>query len=188
LTICFDSFSTHYGKSVDVWSLGVISYILMCGFPPFFSSEKLKEIDYLSCAPFWFFFNSDTDELRNEIRDGKINFPSPFWDKITDAAKSFVRALLTVSEEQRLTAAEALEHEWIVSEIADTKNDDESTTHLLVDPFRDSPELFESLDGLPEIVSTRMQELRTLLEQRLARRPSLQHLRQSGIFRSSEHL
>jgi serine/threonine protein kinase len=161
---------------------------LICGFPPFFSSEKLKEIDYLSCAPFWFFFNSDTNELRNEIRDGKINFPSPFWDKISDSAKCFVRALLTVSEEQRLTAAEALEHEWIVREIAESKEDDESSSHLLVDKFRDSPELFESLDGLPEIVSTRMQELRALLEQRLAHRPSLQHLRQSGIFRSTEHL
>ncbi len=91
-----------------------------------------------------------------------------------------------MSEEQRLTAAEALEHEWIVRDLP--TSDEDETSHLLVDPFRDGPELLDSLDGLPTIVSARMQELRRLLEQQLAQRPSIQKLRQSGIFRSNDQL
>ncbi len=177
-----DYFSTRYGKAVDIWSVGVITYILLCGFPPFFSSNALKDIDYLSCAPFWFFFNSDTKELRDEIRNGQVNFPSPFWDAVSDEAKSFLRALLTVNEEQRLTAEQALQHEWIVS---DCKSKNEAA-HLLVEPFRDGPNLFGSLEGLPEIVAVRVQEVRAMLEERLKERPSIQDLRQSGIFRSFE--
>ena len=62
--------------------LGVITYILLCGFPPFSSSKK------------------DQKELFKKIREGSYSFPRAYWYKISPEAKAFVSALLTVSPEQ----------------------------------------------------------------------------------------
>ena len=117
--------------AVDMWSLGVITYILLCGFPPFFSKKEYKEESYLNNAPFWFFFNDNTEMLRQEILNGKIEFPDPFWGKVSSEglnfhfnltchvtfylAKDFVSGLLRVNRIERLTAEQALKHTWIVN-------------------------------------------------------------------------
>ncbi|KAJ3101925.1 hypothetical protein HDU97_000966 [Phlyctochytrium planicorne] len=83
-----------YGKSVDLWSSGVIFYICLCGFPPF--SEEL--------AP---------PSMSEQIKTGRYNFPSPFWDKISPQAVDLCKKLMTVNPDVRLTAEQALEHEWM---------------------------------------------------------------------------
>ncbi|KAL3812130.1 hypothetical protein ACHAXA_009389 [Cyclostephanos tholiformis] len=83
----------EYTKSCDIWSIGVITYILLCGYPPFYG---------------------DTDnQIFDAVRTAKFDFPSPDWDGISDSAKEFVSALLQRNPTQRPTAARALEHRWI---------------------------------------------------------------------------
>ena len=83
-----------YDKTaVDMWSVGVILYILLCGFPPFYEEEL--------------------PALFDQILKGRYDFPSPWWDNISDSAKQLVRAMLTVDPKKRITAEEALHHPWI---------------------------------------------------------------------------
>jgi len=83
----------EYTKSCDIWSIGVITYILLCGYPPFYG---------------------DTDnQIFDSVRTARFDFPSPDWDGISEAAKDFICALLRKDPSKRLTAAEALQHAWI---------------------------------------------------------------------------
>lgn len=81
-----------YGKAVDVWSIGVISYILLCGYPPFYD-----EIDA---------------NLFAQILKGEFEFDSPYWDEISDSAKDFIRQLMCVNVDKRFTCRQALAHPW----------------------------------------------------------------------------
>jgi len=82
-----------YGKEVDLWSIGVITYFLLAGFPPFMGNTLRDIVE--------------------QIQRGDFNFPSPYWDNITDNAKDFVSKLLVVDKTKRLTSLQALEHPWI---------------------------------------------------------------------------
>jgi len=82
-----------YGKAVDVWSIGVISYILLCGYPPFYDENDAN--------------------LFAQILKGEFEFDSPYWDDISEEAKDFIRSLMCVNVENRLTCHNALEHCWI---------------------------------------------------------------------------
>lgn len=93
-----------YDHEVDVWSLGVILYILLCGFPPF--------------------YHESTAALYKQIKKGKYDFPSPYWDDISDEAKSLVRGMLTVDPNKRLTTQAILDHPWIT-----TKDRKETNLH-----------------------------------------------------------
>ncbi|ETV67185.1 CAMK/CAMK1 protein kinase, variant 1 [Aphanomyces astaci] len=86
--------SRPYGKSVDIWSIGVITYILLCGYPP---------------------FNDDNHHaLFRKIKQGQFEFDAPYWDAISDDAKHFIGQMLVVDNKLRATAAQLLEHPWIV--------------------------------------------------------------------------
>lgn len=91
-----------YGKAVDVWSIGVISYILLCGYPPFYDENDAN--------------------LFAQILKGEYEFHSPYWDDIGESAKEFISSLMTVQAEQRFTCKQALAHPWISGNAASTKN------------------------------------------------------------------
>ncbi|KAF9426012.1 hypothetical protein BGZ76_002966 [Entomortierella beljakovae] len=84
----------EYGKAVDMWSLGVILYIFLCGFPPF--SEEL--------AP---------PKLRIQVLEGVYTFPSPYWNNISDEAVDLIQDLLLSDSKLRLTVDGALDHTWM---------------------------------------------------------------------------
>ena len=85
-----------YSKECDVWSCGVITYILLSGIPP---------------------FNGVTDsEIMAAIRKGKFNFNSAVWKKVSDDAKDFITQLLILDTEKRPSAEQALQHPWLVRE------------------------------------------------------------------------
>mmetsp|Transcript_206 Transcript_206/g.409 ORF Transcript_206/g.409 Transcript_206/m.409 type:complete len:382 (-) Transcript_206:111-1256(-) len=82
-----------YDKSCDIWSVGTIVYILLCGYPP---------------------FNSDTDpEIVENIKRGQFEFPARQWSAKSDEAKDFIKCLLRRDPRKRFTASEALCHPWI---------------------------------------------------------------------------
>ncbi|XP_071440104.1 calcium/calmodulin-dependent protein kinase type 1 isoform X4 [Hetaerina americana] len=91
-----------YGKAVDVWSIGVISYILLCGYPPFYDENDAN--------------------LFAQILKGEFEFDPPYWDDISDSAKDFIRQLMCVDVEKRYTCRQALAHPWISGNAASDKN------------------------------------------------------------------
>ncbi|CAD7675374.1 unnamed protein product [Nyctereutes procyonoides] len=82
-----------YGKPVDLWACGVILYILLVGYPPF--------------------WDEDQHRLYQQIKAGAYDFPSPEWDTVTPEAKDLINKMLTINPSKRITAAEALKHPWI---------------------------------------------------------------------------
>merc|ERR1712224_317496 len=88
-----------YGKEVDVWSIGVISYILLCGYPPFYDENDAN--------------------LFAQILKGEFEFDSPYWDDISEEAKDFIRSLKCVEVDKRLSCEEAMEHAWITGATGD---------------------------------------------------------------------
>jgi calcium/calmodulin-dependent protein kinase I len=92
-----------YSSQVDLWSVGVIVYILLCGFPPFYGDNDAQ--------------------LFKRIKSGTYKFLAPYWDPISPEAKDFVKNLLIVDPRKRMTAAEALNHKWLARRTApSTKN------------------------------------------------------------------
>ncbi|XP_076860188.1 calcium/calmodulin-dependent protein kinase type 1 isoform X2 [Brachyhypopomus gauderio] len=82
-----------YGKGVDLWALGVISFILLCGYPPFYH-------------------DNDT-QLYKQIIKAEFEFDSPYWDEVSDSAKDFIVHLLQKEPERRYSCMQALRHPWI---------------------------------------------------------------------------
>ncbi|XP_046993215.1 calcium/calmodulin-dependent protein kinase type II alpha chain isoform X8 [Schistocerca americana] len=82
-----------YGKPVDIWACGVILYILLVGYPPF--------------------WDEDQHRLYAQIKAGAYDYPSPEWDTVTPEAKNLINQMLTVNPSKRITASEALRHPWI---------------------------------------------------------------------------
>lgn len=91
-----------YGKAVDVWSIGVISYILLCGYPPFYDENDAN--------------------LFAQILKGEFEFDSPYWDEISESAKTFIQNLMCVNVDKRYTCKQALAHPWISGNAASNKN------------------------------------------------------------------
>ncbi|XP_056313652.1 serine/threonine-protein kinase DCLK2 isoform X4 [Danio aesculapii] len=93
-----------YGLKVDIWAAGVITYILLCGFPPFRSENNRQE------------------DLFDQILLGHLEFPSPFWDNISDSAKELIGHMLQVNVEARYTAEDVLSHPWVTEDAAMENN------------------------------------------------------------------
>ncbi|XP_029910829.1 calcium/calmodulin-dependent protein kinase IGb isoform X1 [Myripristis murdjan] len=87
-----------YSKAVDCWSIGVITYILLCGYPPFYEETETR--------------------LFSKIMKAQYEFDSPFWDDISESAKDFIRNMMQKNPNMRYTTEQALRHPWIIGKTA----------------------------------------------------------------------
>jgi len=85
-----------YGAEVDMWSFGVIIYILLCGYPPFHDDNQKN--------------------LFAKIRRGEYDFDPTYWNEVSETAKDLIRKLLVVDGKQRYTIKELLAHPWMLNE------------------------------------------------------------------------
>lgn len=86
-----------YDKSCDIWSLGVIMYILLCGFPPFYSMHGL------AMSP----------GMKKKIRSGQYDFPAPEWSNVSKDARNLIKDMLCTDPAQRLHIDEVMRNKWI---------------------------------------------------------------------------
>merc|ERR1712228_747178 len=87
--------SKPYNSKADIWSLGVIIYMLLCGFPPFFDAQGNQK------------------RLYKLIKLGKYRFPTPYWDYVSEQAKDLIKNLLQLDPVKRYSAKQVLKHKWI---------------------------------------------------------------------------
>jgi len=85
--------ASGYGKEVDMWSIGVITYILMCGFPPFYGDT--------------------VPEIFEQIMEANFDYPEEYWNTVSKDAKDFINKLLVVDSDKRMSAVDALKHPWL---------------------------------------------------------------------------
>ena len=90
-----------HGKAVDMWSLGVITYTMLCGYTPFRSD--------------------DAAALAAETQRGKVEFHDRYWKNVSNEAKDFVKACLTVDPKKRLTADQGMSHPWLTEHSEETQ-------------------------------------------------------------------
>ncbi|KAF6216516.1 hypothetical protein GE061_000859 [Apolygus lucorum] len=86
-----------YDKSCDLWSLGVIMYILLCGFPPFYSNHG----------------QPISPGMKRRIRTGQFDFPNPEWSEVSTDAKELIRGMLCVDPSNRLDIQQVMSNKWI---------------------------------------------------------------------------
>ncbi|XP_067355916.1 serine/threonine-protein kinase DCLK2 isoform X3 [Channa argus] len=125
-----------YGLKVDIWAAGVITYILLCGFPPFRSDSNQQE------------------DLFDQILLGRLDFPSPFWDNITDSAKDLIGKLLQVNAEARYTAEDVLSHPWVTDDVVMENNMKMEVTGKLKTHFSTAPKHSTTTAGVSVIMNT----------------------------------
>lgn len=87
-----------YDKSVDIWSIGVIAYILLCGYEPFYDEDDRKAY--------------------KKILNCDYEFTSPWWDDVSQNGKDFIASLLQSDPKKRPTATKALKHRWVEGKAA----------------------------------------------------------------------
>jgi serine/threonine protein kinase len=97
-----------YDKSCDVWSVGIITYTLLCGYPPF--------------------NGSDNDRILDAVRLGRYMFPSADWSRKSRESRNFIRRMLQKDPRKRMTAREAMEHPWILKHVGVGREVEVTTT------------------------------------------------------------
>lgn len=118
-----------YDKSCDIWSLGVIMYILLCGFPPFYSNHGL------AISP----------GMKDRIRTGQYDFPSPEWSNVSNDAKELIKGMLSVDPNKRLTIEEVIRNNWI-SQYTNVPQTPLHTNRVLKEEEQQWPEVQEEMN------------------------------------------
>lgn len=100
----------QYSKSCDLWSVGVIAYILLCGYPPFNGAGN--------------------DETHKAVLRGNYCFPGEDWKDISHEAMDFIYRLLQVDPQRRMTVEQALNHPWIVNHVRVNQAEEECQQNI----------------------------------------------------------
>uniref|UniRef100_A0A7N8YPT1 Serine/threonine-protein kinase DCLK2 n=1 Tax=Mastacembelus armatus TaxID=205130 RepID=A0A7N8YPT1_9TELE len=124
---------TGYGLKVDIWAAGVITYILLCGFPPFRGSSDDQEV------------------LFDQILMGQLEFPLPYWDNVSETATELIRSMLEVEVDQRYTALQVLEHPWVTDEGLCENDHQLSVAGKIKKHFNTSPKVNDTTAGVSVI-------------------------------------
>ncbi|GAD96009.1 serine/threonine-protein kinase chk2 [Paecilomyces variotii No. 5] len=106
----------RYTRAVDIWSLGVVLYICLCGFPPFSDELYTRENPYT---------------LAQQIKMGRFDYPSPYWDSVGDPALDLIDRMLTVDVDKRITVEECLQHPWLTNTYPSTADSTDGLTGAL---------------------------------------------------------
>uniref|UniRef100_A0A673XSW8 Serine/threonine-protein kinase DCLK2 n=1 Tax=Salmo trutta TaxID=8032 RepID=A0A673XSW8_SALTR len=153
---------TGYGLKVDIWAAGVITYILLCGYPPFSGSSEDQEI------------------LLDQILTGQLDFPSPSWDNVSVTAKELITGMLQVKVEQRYTALLVLDHPWVNDDGRLVNDQQLSVAGKIKKHFNTGPKACSTTAGVSVITTTPLDKerkvfrLRHQQDVRLKPRPRLQ--------------
>ncbi|KAM6984563.1 serine/threonine-protein kinase DCLK1a isoform 1-T1 [Tautogolabrus adspersus] len=124
---------TGYSLKVDIWAAGVITYILLCGFPPFRGS------------------NDDQELLFDQILMGQLEFPLPYWDNVSETAMELIRSMLEVEVDQRYSALQVLEHPWVTDEGLCENDHQLSVAGKIKKHFNTSPKVNDTTAGVSVI-------------------------------------
>ncbi|XP_067102110.1 serine/threonine-protein kinase DCLK1b isoform X2 [Osmerus mordax] len=137
-----------YGMKIDIWAAGVITYILLCGFPPFCGSTE------------------DQEALFEEILLGQLDFPVPHWDYVSDTAKELIQAMLLVDAERRYTAMQVLEHPWVNDDGWAGNEHHLSVAGKIKKHFNTGPKTSSTTAGVSVITTTALDKERQVLQRR----------------------
>uniref|UniRef100_A0AAF5PVZ3 Protein kinase domain-containing protein n=1 Tax=Wuchereria bancrofti TaxID=6293 RepID=A0AAF5PVZ3_WUCBA len=140
-----------YDKRCDMWSLGVIVYIMICGYPPFYGEcwrENCGWDQGLTC-------NDCQESLFKRIQQGQFDFPAPEWENVSEEAKDLICHLLVKNVRQRFTADEVLKHPWVKNGAPETKLQTPGNL-FRNDSTRDVHQMQEHFNVMNRIVAARL--------------------------------
>ncbi|XP_025954077.1 serine/threonine-protein kinase DCLK1 isoform X1 [Dromaius novaehollandiae] len=139
---------TGYGLKVDIWAAGVITYILLCGFPPFRGSGDDQEV------------------LFDQILMGQVDFPSPYWDNVSDSAKELITMMLQVDVDLRFSALQVLEHPWVNDDGLPENEHQLSVAGKIKKHFNTGPKPNSTAAGVSVIATTALDKERQVFRRR----------------------
>ncbi|XP_039986560.1 serine/threonine-protein kinase DCLK1-like isoform X2 [Xiphias gladius] len=138
---------TGYGLKVDIWAAGVITYILLCGFPPFRGSE-------------------DQEAIFEQILRGQLDFPAPYWDNVSDTAKSLITGMLQIEVDQRYTAVQVLDHPWVNDDGVSENEHQLPVAGKIKKHFNTGPKLNSTTAGVSVITTTPLDKEKQVFRRR----------------------
>ncbi|XP_019385617.1 PREDICTED: serine/threonine-protein kinase DCLK1 isoform X1 [Crocodylus porosus] len=139
---------TGYGLKVDIWAAGVITYILLCGFPPFRGSGDDQEV------------------LFDQILMGQVDFPAPYWDNVSDSAKELITMMLQVDVDLRFSALQVLEHPWVNDDGLPENEHQLSVAGKIKKHFNTGPKPNSTAAGVSVIATTALDKERQVFRRR----------------------
>uniref|UniRef100_A0A8C7A055 Serine/threonine-protein kinase DCLK1 n=3 Tax=Aves TaxID=8782 RepID=A0A8C7A055_NOTPE len=141
---------TGYGLKVDIWAAGVITYILLCGFPPFRGYGS----------------GDDQEVLFDQILMGQVDFPSPYWDNVSDSAKELITMMLQVDVDLRFSALQVLEHPWVNDDGLPENEHQLSVAGKIKKHFNTGPKPNSTAAGVSVIATTALDKERQVFRRR----------------------
>ncbi|XP_041797403.1 serine/threonine-protein kinase DCLK1b isoform X4 [Chelmon rostratus] len=139
---------TGYGLKVDIWAAGVITYILLCGFPPFRGSGE------------------DQEALFEQILKALLDFPAPYWDNVSDGAKALITGMLQVEVDQRYTAVQVLDHPWVNDDGVSENEHQLPVAGKIKKHFNTRPKLNSTTAGVSVITTTALDKEKQVFRRR----------------------
>ncbi|XP_036935832.1 serine/threonine-protein kinase DCLK1-like isoform X5 [Acanthopagrus latus] len=137
-----------YGLKVDIWAAGVITYILLCGFPPFRGTGE------------------DQEALFEQILKGVLDFPAPYWDSVSDAAKALITGMLQVEVDQRYTAVQVLDNPWVNDDGVSENEHQLPVAGKIKKHFNPVPKLNSTAAGVSVITTTALDKEKQVFRRR----------------------
>ncbi|XP_031719653.1 serine/threonine-protein kinase DCLK1-like isoform X1 [Anarrhichthys ocellatus] len=139
---------TGYGLEVDIWAAGVITYILLCGFPPFSGSGEDQEAHF------------------EQLSRAQLDFPAPYWDSVSETAKDLITGMLQVEVDQRYTAVQVLDHSWVNDDGVSENKHQLPVAGKIKKHFNTGPKLNSTTAGVSVITTTPLDKEKQVFQRR----------------------